>query len=311
MHILVTGGAGFIGSHVVDWLVSQGHTVRVFDNLSTGREDNLRAHRTVIDMRVSDIRDRAAVQASVMGVDRIIHLAALVSVAEAMAQPELAHEINVTGTLHLLEAARAAGVQRVVLASSCAIYGDPKWIPTGEDTPANPISPYAVTKHIGEQYARLYNDLYGLECVVLRLFNVYGPRQDLTSPYAAVVPRFLAAVQASQRPTIFGDGQQSRDFIYVSDIVRALWIAATVHGIAGRSFNVGSGKACSILELVDRITSLLGIFVPPQFAPAREGEIRHSCADVTRFASQTGFYTSVDLPTGLATMLTSMESRQK
>jgi len=227
MHILVTGGAGFIGSRVVEWLVDQGQNVRVLDNLSTGNMDNLRSSSAQIDLHVEDIRNAEAVRRAVAGVDRIIHLAALVSVAQSIAEPGLAHAINVTGTLHVLEAARTACVRRVVFASSCAVYGDPTRIPTDEHTPLHPLSPYALSKSVAEQYAQLYSDLYGLECVVLRFFNVYGPRQDPMSPYAAVVPRFIAALIAGEQPTIFGDGLQSRDFIYVDDIVRALWIGAT------------------------------------------------------------------------------------
>ncbi len=308
MHILVTGGAGFIGSHMVDWLVAHGHSVRVLDNLSRGREDNLRTPCAQIDLRVHDLRDVEAVRAAVAGVDRIIHLAALVSVAQSLTQPQLVHEVNLTGTLHLLEAARLAGVRRVVLASSCAVYGDPAQIPTAEDTPPQPLSPYALTKHMGEQYGQIYSSLYGLECVALRFFNVYGPRQDPASAYAAVVPRVMAAVMAGERPTIFGDGHQSRDFIYVGDIVRALWTAATVPSIASATFSVGCGKAWSILDLVNRIGDMLGVRVQPQFAPARAGEVRHSCADVRRFAAQAGYHARVDLPAGLAATLAALRA---
>lgn len=303
MHILVTGGAGFIGSHMVEWLLDQRHTVRVLDNLSTGHADNLGAWSTQIDLRVHDIRDTEAVQSAVAGVDAIIHLAALVSVGQSIAEPELAHAINVTGTLRILEAARAAAVGRVVLASSCAVYGDPTRIPTDEDTRPHPLSPYALSKYVNEQYAQLYNDLYGLECVALRFFNVYGPRQDPKSPYAAAVPRFIAALLAGEQPMIFGDGLQSRDFIYVGDIVRALWTAASTPGIAGAVFNVGGGAARSVLELAQTIGNLLGVRVQPNFAPERIGEVRHSCADIARFAEQAGFRASVDLISGLAATL--------
>ncbi len=307
MNILVTGGAGFIGSHLTHWLVDQGHHVRVLDNLSSGRPEMLGAAQDAVELIVGDICDLATVQTAVTGMHLVFHLAALVSVVESVDHPLRAQAINATGTLHVLEAARAAGVSRVVQASSCAVYGNTVCLPVSEAEPPRPLSPYALTKLAAEQAGQLYTSLYGLETVALRFFNVYGPRQDPASPYAAVVPRFIAALRAGQQPTIYGDGQQSRDFVFVGDIVRALWTAATTRGVAGAIFNVGSGANWSILELAQTIGRLLGVPVQPHFAPERSGEVRHSCADTTLFATRAGFHITTDLRQGLAETLLAYE----
>jgi nucleoside-diphosphate-sugar epimerase len=302
VRVLVTGGAGFIGSHLVRWLVQENHVVRVLDNLSTGRRALLGPAEGAIELIEGDIRDLEAVQSAVAEVDLVFHLAAMVSVEQSVEQPLLAQSINATGSMHVLEAARKAGARRVVQASSCAIYGNCERLPIAESEPPQPFSPYAMTKLAAEQAGQLYARLYDLEVVALRFFNVYGPRQDPTSPYAAAVPRFLAALQAGQQPTIYGDGLQSRDFIFVADIVRALWAAATVPGLAGEVFNVGRGEALSIRDLVDTLGDLLGVPIQPRFASPREGEVRHSLADVSRFAERAGFRAQVGLRQGLATM---------
>ncbi len=299
MHVLVTGGAGFIGSHLVQWLVAQGHQVRVLDNLSSGRTAWLGEALAAVDFQQGDIRCLSEVQAAMQEIEIVIHLAALVSVVESIEQPLKAHACNATGTLHVLEAARQAGVRRVVQASSCAVYGNTEQLPVNEQVPPQPLSPYATTKLAAEQWGQLYNDLYGLETVALRFFNVYGPRQDPVSPYAAVVPRFVAALRAGKQPTIFGDGQQSRDFIYVGDIVQGLWMAATAPGIGGAVFNVGSGHSWSILELAQLVGEALRVPVQPDFKPAREGEVRHSCASTSSFAERAGFRAAVSLREGL------------
>lgn len=299
MNILVTGGAGFIGSHLVQWLVQQGHAVRVLDNLSSGRKAWLGDALAAVDFHTSDICDWAAVQAAMQEVHAVFHLAALVSVVESVENPLKAQATNATGTLHVLEAARQAGVQRVVQASSCAVYGNSERLPISEQEPPQPLSPYAATKLAAEQLGQLYTTLYGLETVALRFFNVYGPRQDPASPYAAVVPRFVAALRQGTQPVIFGDGQQSRDFIYVGDIVQGLWTAATVPNLGGQVFNVGTGQMWSILELAHLVGAALGIAVQPEFKPARTGEVRHSCADVQHFAQQANFRATVSLREGL------------
>ena len=305
MHILVTGGAGFIGSHLVRWLVEAGHSVRVLDNLATGHAHNLDPVASAIDIRLADLQDADAVREALVGVDYVFHLAALISVVQSVEQPLLTHAVNVSATLGLLEAARAAGVRRVVQVSSAAVYGDPAQVPTPEATPPEPLSPYGLSKHIAEEYGQLYSRLYGLECVALRFFNVYGPRQDPHSPYAAAVPRFVDALASGQQPTVFGDGLQTRDFTFVEDNVRALWAAASAPGIAGGVFNVGRGQPVSVLELIETLAELLGVEARPHFAPARPGEIRHSCAAVDALAQQAGFRAQVGLREGLGKTLES------
>jgi nucleoside-diphosphate-sugar epimerase len=250
-------------------------------------------------MVLGDLRNPDAVREAVVGIDYIFHLAALVSVVQSVEQPQITHDINVSGTLTLLEAARAAGVRRVVLVSSAAVYGDPAQVPTPESAPLHPLSPYGLSKQIAEQYGRLYSELYGLECVSLRFFNVYGPRQQPDSAYAAAIPRFIAALARGQQPTIYGDGTQTRDFTFVGDSVRALWVAATAPGIAGAVFNVGSGNPSSLRDLVDILAETLGVASQPVFGPPRSGEIIHSCADAHAFA-QVGFVAQVGLREGLA-----------
>ncbi len=299
MRVLVTGGAGFIGSHLVRRLVDQGHMVRILDNLSSGQRELLGPALTMVEFITGDIRDWATVQAATRHIDLVFHLAALVSVGESIEHPLQTHATNVTGTLHVLEAARASGVGRVVQASSCAVYGNTTTLPVGEAEPPQPLSPYALTKLAAEQAGQLYTQLYDVETVALRFFNVYGPRQDPDSPYAAVIPRFIAALLDGQQPRIYGDGHQSRDFVFVGDIVRALWTAATTPGIGGAVFNVGSGRHWSIIELAQAIGATLNTSVEPQFAPARSGEVRHSCASTQLFAERTGFHTQVDLHHGL------------
>lgn len=312
MHGLVTGGAGFIGAHLVEWLVEQGHQVRVLDNLSSGTAERL-AHLcsqhqpNPVELVVGDICDVATVQAAMQGIERVWHLAALVSVSESVAAPLRAYATNVTGSLHVLEAARQQGVQRVVQMSSCAVYGESERLPVAEEAPPRPLSPYGETKRGAEQAAQLYTRLYGLETVSLRGFNIYGPGQRPDSPYAAVIPRFIDLMRAGTAPTIFGDGEQSRDFIYVGDVVQALWTAATAPGIAGEVFNMGRGKAWSIRALVALLNEVLETRLEPTFAPARPGEVQHSCAATERFAYLTGFQARVDLRSGLQATVQGMQ----
>lgn len=300
MQILVTGGAGFIGSHLVRWLCQEGHRVRVLDNLSTGKRERLAPVANRITFLEGDIRNLALVQDAMQGVEIVFHLAALVSVVQSVEEPILAHASNATGTLHVLEAARGAGVRRVVQMSSSAVYGATEHIPTDETIPPAPLSPYALTKLVAEQTGQLYTRLYGLETVALRGFNIYGPGQDPASPYAAVIPRFVAALRQSKQPTIYGDGHQSRDFVFVGDVVQAMWQAATGPGLAGEVFNIGRGEVCTVLELANLVGEAMGVVVAPTFAPPREGEIRHSCADVSRFAARAGYVAQTSLRQGLA-----------
>lgn len=299
MNVLVTGGAGFIGSHLVEWLLEQGCKVRVLDNFSNSSPERLGEARSALSVIKGDVRDNATLAAAAQGVQVIFHLAALVSVARSVEQPIETFDVNLTGTLRVLEAARAAGVRRVILASTCAIYGDMARLPLAESDPPAPLSPYAASKLAAEEVLKLYARLYGVETVSLRFFNVYGPRQDPASPYAAVVPRFVAALRAGQQPTIYGDGLQTRDLVYVGDVVASLWAAATLSGVAGGVYNVGRGEETRVIDLATTIAELLGVGVEPRFLPARDGEVRRSRAAVAAYAA-VGFRAATSLHEGLA-----------
>lgn len=299
MNILVTGGAGFIGAHLVHWLCRQGHHVRVIDNLSTGRWERLAPIAPQIHFVEGDIRNLALLEEMMQQVAIVFHLAAMVSVVQSVAEPLLAHEINATGSLCVFEAARRSGVQRVVQMSSCAVYGEAESIPTNETVPPAPHSPYALTKLQAEHIGSFYTRCRGVEVVALRGFNIYGPWQDPTSPYAAVIPRFIDALRSGKQPTIYGDGLQTRDFVFVGDVVQALWRAATTPGIGGEIFNIGRGRACTILDLAHIIGEVMGMVVQPTFAPPREGEVLHSCADISRLAARVGYTPQTSLHQGL------------
>ncbi len=299
MDLLVTGGAGFIGSHLVEGLVARSCGVRVFDNYSSGTPARLAHLGDAVRLIEGDVRDGDALAVAAEGVKTIFHLAALVSVTHSVEQPQLTYAINLDGTLNVLEAARRCGVRRVVLASTCAVYGDSVRLPVRESELPAPLSPYAASKLAAEEAGKLYARRYSVETVALRFFNVYGPRQDPASPYAAVVPRFVAALRAGRQPTVFGDGMQTRDFIFVGDIVAGLWAAATLPGLGGAVFNLGRGEETSVLDLAHGIGAQLGVRVAPEFAPAREGEVLRSVADVSAFAA-VGFTARVALAEGLA-----------
>lgn len=300
MQILVTGGAGFIGSHLVNWLARHGHKVRVIDNLSSGKAERLAHLQPDVELIVADIRDTERLAEATAGVEVVFHLAAMVSVVQSLEEPLEAQDINATGTLRVLEAARQAGVRRVVQASTCAVYGNNTSLPITEGAQPQPLSPYAATKLAAEQWGQLYTSLYGLEVVAARFFNVYGPGQDPRSPYAAVVPRFIERLAAGEPVTIFGDGEQSRDFVYVGDVVAALWAVAMAPAAAGAVLNVGSGVATTVRELAKTIAGELGSELRIIHAPARPGEVRHSRAAVERIAELTGYRPATDLARGLA-----------
>ncbi|NJL33264.1 MAG: NAD-dependent epimerase/dehydratase family protein [Chloroflexaceae bacterium] len=308
MQILVTGGAGFVGSHLVRWLVEQGHRVRVLDNFSMGRRSSLQPVGAAVELVEGDIRNSSTVQQAVAGCELVLHLAAMVSVVQSMEQPLEAQAINATGSINIFEAARQAGVRRVVNMSSSAVYGDSDRLPLREHEPPCPLSPYALTKLAAEHAGTLYTRSYGLEVVSLRCFNIYGPRQDPSSPYAAVVPRFIEWLRAGQPPIIFGDGLQSRDFVYVGDVVQALWRAATAPAIAGHVFNVARGEALVLRDLAALLAEIIGVAVAPVYAPPRPGEIIHSYADVRLFAELAGFRAQVGLREGLAQTVTQWEA---
>lgn len=279
---LVTGGAGFIGSHVVRGLVDKGFNVRVLDNFSSGRHDNLESVKTRIDVQVGDIRDDDALFNAMLGVRYVFHLAALPSVPKSVEDPLSTHKVNITGTLRLLLRAREANVERVVLSSSSAVYGNTDQLPSREDHVPKPTSPYALSKLADEHYFRLFYELYGLRTYALRYFNVFGPRQNPRSQYAAVVPLFIEALLADAHPTIFGDGTQTRDFLHVSDVVRAnLACIDAPDAAAGGVFNVAWGTRLSINDLAHMMMRVFGVSRDIIYAPPREGDIKDSQADIS------------------------------
>lgn len=301
---LVTGGAGFIGSNLVRRLLADGHAVTVFDSLLTGRRENLDGLKGDLTFIKGDIRDTAAlleVFAST-GFECAFHLAALPSVQLSFDDPQTAHDINATGTLNLLAAARAVGCPRVVFASSCAIYGDAATPPVREDAPAQPLSPYAAQKLLGENYCLLYTSSLGVPAVALRFFNIYGPRQDPRSDYAAAVPSFLTRLLEGEPPVIYGTGEQTRDFVYVEDAVNACVLAAESVKAAGTIINIGSGRETSIRQLA-AAARVASVEIEPEYAPARQGEIARSCADITLARETLGYSPSTPLPEGLAKTL--------
>lgn len=296
---LVTGGAGFIGSHLVDALVARGHPVRVFDNFSTGSEENLAHHGDDIEVVRGDVGDLDVVRAAMTGVERVFHQAALASVPRSIRDPLATHHACATGTLHVLMAAREAGVRRMVYAASSSAYGNGVRLPKCESDPTAPLSPYAVAKLTGEMYCQAFTEVHGLETVRLRYFNVFGPLQSPDSPYAAVIPRFMEAMLAGRSPLIHGDGQQSRDFTFVADVVQANLLAAEVPGVAGRLYNVAGGRRTSLLDLVRLINELRGTSIEAVHVAPRPGDVRHSQADITRARAELGYEPRYSLAEGL------------
>ena len=296
---LVTGGAGFIGSHIVDELVRRGETVRVLDNLATGKRENLADAWDRIEFIEGSLTDPATVQRAMQGVNYVLHQGALPSVPRSVADPATSHEVNVTGTVNVLIAARDAGVQRLVYAASSSAYGNSPTLPKCEDMPTNPLSPYAVSKLAGEHYCRAFHQVYGLETVCLRYFNVFGPRQDPKSQYAAVIPRFIEMMRRGEPPTIYGDGSQSRDFTYVANVVQANLLAATAPGAAGRVVNVACGQRHTLLDLVAALNRLLGTDLEPAFQPDRAGDVKHSLADIGAAKELLGYEMLVPFEEGL------------
>ena len=293
-HALVTGGAGFIGSHIVEALIAKGCRVTVLDNLSTGSESNLDSVKNNITFVEGDIRDRRVLDNAAQSCDTIFHLAAVVSVPETIEDPVNSALTNDMGTLYVLEAAREKGVRRVVFSSSCAVYGDDPRLPKNEAMNPAPCSPYAVQKLTGEHHLRLGFDLYGLETVSLRYFNVYGPKQNPSSPYSGVISIFMNRAVEDQAPVIFGDGNQSRDFIYVADVVKANLLAATKAQAQGEIINIGTGTDTQINRLWEMICALSGSTRSAQHQPARSGDIYASVADISHAKSILGF--EIDYP---------------
>ncbi len=306
--VLVTGGAGFIGSHLVEALVQRGDWVRVLDNFSTGRRENLAPFENTIEILEGDLRDSRQVEAAVQDVELIFHQAAFISVPQSVQAPLTCFAVNVDGTANLLEAARRQGARRVVLASSTAIYGNVDSLPLQEETPPRPLSPYALSKQVNELYGTLYTRLFGLPVVALRYFNVYGPRQQPDSAYAAAIPIFLQGLLQSQALTIFGDGQQTRDFIYVEDVVRANLLAAEAK-VAGEAFNICTGREVSLLEVIEILGQITGRRPEVQHVAPRPGDIRRSRGNPEKAARMLGFRASVSLADGLARTLDWMSKR--
>ncbi len=296
---LVTGGAGFIGSSIVEELVRRGEQVRVLDNFSTGRRDNLNPLLEQIELIEGDLRDLPTVRQAVEGVDYVLHHAALASVQRSVDDPLAAHAANTTGTLHLLVAARDAGVRRVVYASSSSIYGDSPTLPKREDMLPRPKSPYAVSKLAGAHFCQAFTEVFGLETVSLCYFNVFGPRQDPTSQYSAVVPLFITAMLQGESPVVHGDGLQSRDFTFVTNVVWANLLAVTAPDVAGRVFNVACGQRHTLLDLIAILNDILDTHIAPIHTAPRPGDVRHSLADITAAQEALGYRVDVDFHEGL------------
>jgi UDP-glucose 4-epimerase len=298
-YYLVTGGAGFIGSHLVEALVQAGRPVRVLDNFATGQRQNLAPWLSQIELVEGDIRRLAQVRAAMAGVEVALHLAALPSVAASIDDPVTCHKVNVNGTLNMLLAAREAGVKRVVFASSCAVYGDSQVLPNHEALPTAPLSPYAASKAAGESYGLAFSRVYNLPFIALRFFNVFGPRQDPTSDYSAVIPKFITRMQAGEAPTIYGDGWQSRDFVYIGNIVAANLLAAAAPSHISGCFNVAAGQSYNLLDLVEALNEVLQTNIRPLFAPPRPGDIKHSSASIERIEQALGYRPVVNFREGL------------
>lgn len=298
-YALVTGGAGFIGGHLAAELVNRGWNVRILDNFSSGRWENLAPLAKQVEVVKGDVRSEADCREACRGVDTVFHMAAIASVAGSVADPVRSHEVNVGGTLQMLMAARDSQVRRFVFSSSASVYGNSEQVPTTESQVLSPESPYAAGKACGEFYCRNFWSLYGLETVVLRYFNVFGPRQSLVSGYAAVVPAWVEAALEDGRPVVFGDGLQTRDFVYVQNVVSANLQAALAPGASGGVFNVGCGEGISLLQLLAELSRISGAPLEPEFRVGREGEIRHSRSDISRARTVLGYTPEVGLAEGL------------
>jgi UDP-glucose 4-epimerase len=296
---LVTGGAGFIGSHIATRLIRDGHSVRVLDNLSTGSRKNLEPIAGQVEFLEGDLADMARVAQAVEGVDVIFHQAALASVPRSVERPLDTHAACVTGTLNILDAARKARVRRVVYAGSSSAYGNQPVMPKHEGQVPEVLSPYAAAKMAGELYCQAFATTYGLETVRIRYFNVFGPRQDPNSPYSAVIPLFISALLAGKRPKIFGDGEQSRDFTYIDNVVEGNLRASEAAGVSGKVYNVACGGSINLLDLLKELSQLLGKPFDPEFAPPRTGDVKHSWADISAAERDLGYKVLVDLKEGL------------
>jgi nucleoside-diphosphate-sugar epimerase len=297
---LVTGAAGFIGSNIVEELLSRGESVRALDNLATGRRSNLEPFLKSLEFVQGSITDDTLLASAMRGVDYVLHQAALPSVPRSVEDPLSAHEANATGTLKVLLAARDAGVKRVVYASSSSVYGESPTLPKREDMPTEPLSPYAVNKLTGEDYCKVFARIYSLPTVALRYFNVFGPRQDPKSQYAAAIPGIASRMLRGERPILYGDGEQTRDFTYVQNVVSANLLACQREEAVGLAMNVATGERISLLELVSILNEVLGSDIEPEFAPPRAGDVKHSLADISLAERRLGYRVEVGFKEGLA-----------
>jgi UDP-glucose 4-epimerase len=301
--VLITGGAGFIGSHIAERLIAEGAVVRIVDNLSSGRRENLAGFADRVELVCGDIRDAALLARLCEGCDLVYHEAAVVSVPYSVEHPQETHDVNIQGTLNVLQAARERHVRRVVFACSAAVYGEDPELPKRETMAPAPISPYGVEKIAGEHYLHVFNQLYDVETVSLRYFNVFGPRQDPRSPYSGVISIFVDRVLSRQIPSVFGDGEQYRDFVYVSNVVDANLLAARVPAAAGRCYNVGCGARTSLNDLLRILGRLTSQEVRPQHLAPRPGDIRESLADISRARVELGYTPTVGVEEGLTRLL--------
>lgn len=304
---LVTGGAGFIGSHLAQALLDQGASVIIFDNLATGKEKNLALLKSNARFIQGDLRDLPALRKAMQGVEVVFHQAALASVPRSIADPITSLEANVNGTQNVLMAAREAGVRRVVFASSSSVYGDTPTLPKREDMPTHPLSPYAVQKLTGELLCEVFTRIYKLETVALRYFNVFGPQQDPSSQYAAVIPRFLTALIEGHRPVVFGDGEQTRDFTYVANVVQANVLAATAPQAVGRAINIACGERISLNTLLRLAGEFLHVHPDAEYREPRPGDVRDSLADISLARSLLGYNPQVRFREGLLSTLDALQ----
>jgi nucleoside-diphosphate-sugar epimerase len=295
---LVTGGAGFIGSHLAEELTRRGHRVRVADNFSTGKRANL-AHVPGVEIHEGDLADARVAARAAAGCHYVLHQAAIPSVPRSVEDPVASNRANIDGTLNVLVAARDAGVKRVVFAGSSSVFGDTPTLPKREDMPTAPMSPYALQKLVGEQYLRMFTSLYGLETVTIRYFNVFGPRQAPGSPYSGVISLFIKALVEGARPVMYGDGGQTRDFTYVANVVDGVLRAAEAPAASGRVINVATGGRVSLVELLDALCRIMQVKVEPEFAPARAGDVRDSQADIRLAEELLGYTPIVEFEEGL------------
>ena len=308
---LVTGGAGFIGSHIVHRLQKEGARVRVVDNLSTGKKERLRGIDSSIELIEDDLTDRRVCDRAVQDVEYVLHQAAVPSVQRSIQDPLETNRANVMGTLNLLESCRQHGVRRLVYAASSSAYGDTQVLPKKEDMAPNPLSPYALQKFVGERYCKLYNDLYGLETVSLRYFNVFGPSQDPWSEYSAVIPKFATRLQSRQPLVVFGDGEQSRDFTYVDNVVEANILAIKAQRTAGAVINVGCGESLTLNRLIRFLEEILHVQAVVDYEPPRRGDVRHSLADISLARDVLGYQPKVTLVEGLRRTVEFFASSQR